>query len=74
MQLRKPMNADEKIEKLYVDMYVGEGTGNPPVTLRLDRVERAIERFGSNSSKIVWLLFGTLVTVAGDVLLRTLQR
>ena len=43
------------------DLYYGRGKNDPPITTRMAIVEDAIARFALNSSKIVWLLIGTLV-------------
>jgi hypothetical protein len=55
----------EEIEQMVLrhdtDLYYGRGKADPPITTRLALIEEAIERFATNSSKIVWLLVGTLI-------------
>lgn len=47
-------------DKIRQDMYFGDGPDNPSVTLRLDRVERAIELFEKVLAKIWRVLWGLL--------------
>ena len=52
---------EEKVMQHDVDLYRGRGKSDPPITGRLLLLENAIERFGKNSSKLVWLVIGTLI-------------
>ena len=61
----KGMMTQEELESMVLrhdtDLYRGRGKNDPSVTTRLAIIEDAILRFSINSSKIVWLLIGTLV-------------
>ena len=52
---------EEMLLKHDADLYHGRGRSDPSITSRLLLLEIAIERFTTNTSKIVWLLVGTLV-------------
>jgi hypothetical protein len=58
------------LDKLYQDVYVGDGKQNPPITTRLYNVEEVTDSIRSNLTKLVWLMVVTLFTVAGDLILR----
>lgn len=63
---------EQKVDKLYLDFYIGDGPQNPPMTTRVALMESAIMRFGRNSSKTVWLLLAILGTIVGDILARSI--
>jgi hypothetical protein len=50
--------------KTYQDMYEGENSENPPMTVRMDRVERAI----ATMNKLTWTVIGLAVIVLGDII------
>lgn len=60
--------ADGRVDKLYKDMY--EGNGKPSITVRMDRVERFVEKAGKLLTAILLLLVGALLTGAVDVYVR----
>jgi hypothetical protein len=64
------LTTEDKVEKLFVDMYYGEGKDNPSITTRLAMTEDKIERLGRNINKALWLVVGTLLTVIGEAVLR----
>lgn len=65
-RLHEAVNRHEK------DLY--RGNGKPGLTTRMAVVEDAVERIGSNLSKIVWLLIGGFITmlsaVTADIIVR----
>lgn len=68
---------EDKVEKMYTDMYVGEGKDNPSMTTRMamvedkvDRVEDKIDRQGKNVNKALWLVVATLLGLGGEIVLR----
>ncbi len=62
------LTTEEKVEKLFTDMYVGEGKENPSMTTRLSRTEDAIDRIVDNSNKAFWVSIGTIATVVGAII------
>lgn len=49
---------------MFKDLYLGDGKDNPPFTSRMAMLEEAVKRFGTNSSKLVWIgvaILGTLI-------------
>ena len=48
-----PMTLEEMVDKLYEDMYEGKGPNDPPITVRMDRVERIADSFSKNTNKII---------------------
>ena len=58
------------LDKLYTDVYVGEGKSNPPITTRLYNVEEITDSIRGNLTKVVWLLVGIFFTVVGDLVIR----
>ncbi len=59
-----------QLDKLYTDVYVGEGKSNPPITTRLYNVEEITDSIRGNLTKMVWLLVGIFFTVVGDLVIR----
>jgi hypothetical protein len=55
----------ERLLQLYVDFYFGKDQDNPPMTLRMDRVERKTADILSAISQLKWICIATAVTVAG---------
>jgi hypothetical protein len=51
---------DRMLMRHDTDLYYGRGKNDPPITGRLLLLENAVARIIENSSKIVWLLAGTL--------------
>ena len=56
-----------KADKIYVDMYEGNGKDNPSITTRLSMVEDKIERMSRNLNKGLWLLGGTLLGLLAEI-------
>ena len=55
------MDSEEKVDRLYLDMYFGEGKENPSIITRLDRVEQWMESMTTNSNQIKWALYGAII-------------
>lgn len=60
----------DKFHKMYVDMYIGEGKDNPPMTTRMALAEDRLERMGKNLNKALWLAVSTLLALAGEIIAR----
>lgn len=58
-------------EKTVTDLYYGNG--KPGLTTRVAMSENAIEKIGSNLSRMVWLAVATFLTVVGFVVEQTLK-
>ena len=63
-------NLEERVDKLYVDMYIGEGKSNPPMTTRLSLLEDQMEKINRNLAKITWLLVATLLASIGELVMK----
>ena len=63
----------KKVDKVYTDMYIGEGFHNPSVTTRLTMTEDKIERMGKNLNKALFLVGGTLLTVIGELFIKLIK-
>lgn len=59
---------EAKVEALNHSVFIGgPGRENASIHLRLVLVEDAIERFGKNSSKLVWIGIGILATLVANL-------
>jgi hypothetical protein len=58
----------ERVEKLYTDVYLGEGKNDPPITLRLDRVETAIESMTKNSDQLRWAIYSAIILMIANII------
>ncbi len=58
----------ERVEKLYKDVYLGEGKNDPPITLRLDRVETAIESMTKNSDQLRWAIYSAIILMIANII------
>ena len=63
-------NLEERVDKLYMDMYIGEGKSNPPMTTRLSLLEDQMEKINRNLAKITWLLVATLLASIGELVMK----
>ena len=63
-------NLEERVDKLYMDMYIGEGKSNPPMTTRLSLLEDQMEKINRNLSKITWLLVAELLAILGEIVVK----
>ena len=61
-------NLEERVDKLYMDMYIGEGKSNPPMTTRISLLEDQMEKINRNLARITWLLVATLLAAIGDLI------
>lgn len=59
-----PATVADKVEKLYEDMYIGKDADNPPVTMRLDR----LEKLASDWKTLKWTLVGAIITMLADII------
>jgi hypothetical protein len=56
-------------EKVFEDMYVGDGKENPSMTSRMNLVEEAIDRWSRDSTQIKRWLFGILASLLVNIIL-----
>jgi len=69
-----PESYCDKIDKLYTDVYVGDGQNNPSVTTRLFSLEENLESLQKNISKLIWLVVATLAGVVGELIMKGLGK
>lgn len=66
--------SDEEIlaqhKMLWRDMYTGDGKDDPPMTVRLDRLEKAQENFQHYAR----LILGTLVTLIVALIVNAIRK
>jgi seryl-tRNA synthetase len=59
----------ENSDKVFKDMYLGDGKENPSMTSRMLQVEEAVERWAKDSSQIKKWLFGILASLLVNIIL-----
>jgi hypothetical protein len=66
-----PFSVEERrqLAKVYCDMYEGDGKENPPVTTRLDRVERTI----ASVNRLTWSLIGLALAEIANIVSQHLK-
>lgn len=57
------MTESEKVDKMFTDLYVGDGKENPSLTTRVDRLEQILVTL----STWKWLLIACILTMIGDI-------
>lgn len=66
------MNPDlswhEKVDKIFEDMYLGRGSENPPMTVRIAAVEKSTEQIVNVLSRISWLLIAAVVGLVFNII------
>lgn len=67
------MNTEDMVQKLWEDMYVGRGKNDPPITVRMEKVETICENFSRNVNKILVGMVLILLGVGGDILKSVLE-
>jgi len=58
---------EDKVNKMFTDLYVGADKENPSMSSRLLLVEDAVARFTKNSNKAIWLLVSLLAAAAINI-------
>jgi hypothetical protein len=53
----------KRINKVEVDVYFGDGKENPPIVVRLDRVEKAT----ASIDKLFWAVVIGIIAAIGDI-------
>lgn len=53
-----------RVDKLYCDMYEGDGKENPSMTTRMN----AVEQTTATVNKLLWVVVGLAITVIGDII------
>lgn len=53
-----------KVDKIFEDMYYGNGNENPSVTMRLDRIERVLSEF----RQWKWIIIAATVAMIADII------
>jgi len=56
-----------KLDKVFCDMFEGDGKMNPPMIARMASAEETIEIIKHSFGKVVWIAIGMLATFIGDV-------
>lgn len=62
------MDMEEKVDKMWEDLYTGRGKENPSITTRLALNEDAIEAILRNASKTFWVGIGIIAALIGDAI------
>ena len=57
-----------KSNKIYRDMYEGDGKENPPMTTRMAILEDKIERMSANLNKLVFVALAGAGVAAWDII------
>jgi hypothetical protein len=63
-------DCEEKVHKIFADMYLGDGVKNPSITTRLAMLEDSQEKTNKNLNKAIWLVIGTALMVIGEAALK----
>lgn len=70
-----PLSIPQRVHKLEVDMYYGDGKENPSMTTRVASLEDCVERMEKTSTETKKdnkatrrMMLGTLLTVVGSVI------
>lgn len=63
----------DRVAKLEMDMYNGDGKDNPSITTRMALVEDNLNKLSSLMNKIVQAVIGLVCAVALQVVLRLLK-
>lgn len=63
---------EDKVDKLFTDMYLGSGRENPSMTTRMQMQEDATKRIDRNLSWLAKASISTLLLVIGDILVRVI--
>lgn len=58
---------EQRSNKLFTDMYEGEGKENPSMTVRMDRVENSVESMVESAKSTRNMMLVTMLTVIGGV-------
>lgn len=58
---------EQRSNKLFTDMYEGEGKENPSMTVRMDRVENSVESMVESAKATRNMMLVTMLTVIGGV-------
>jgi len=56
-------SVEDRLDKLEEDMYFGRGKENPPVTVRLDRLEEVM----STLKTVKWLLVASIISAVFNI-------
>lgn len=57
------------VEKMYTDLYVGNGVNNPSITTRLASIEEVIRTF----KHLFWIGVATLLTLIADIIVHLVK-
>jgi len=55
----------DKLAKLWEDVYEGRGKDNPPMTVRVDRLEQCVESILENGKATRATVWGGVITTIG---------
>lgn len=59
---------DQRVEKLYEDMYVGDGKNNPSMTNRMALVEEKVDKIESNLTWITRLMIASVIATVLEII------
>jgi hypothetical protein len=60
-------HVEKRCDKLFTDMYEGEGKENPSMTVRVDGLEKCVEKMVKESTDTRNMMIGTMLTVIGGI-------
>jgi len=58
----------DRIHRVEIDMYFGDGKENPPIVTRIDRVEKITEDATNNHNQIKWALYAGLFLLLANLI------
>ena len=63
---------EEVVDEMYIDLYKGKDKNNPSITTRLALIEEILDKLSKNLNKALVLAAGALVTVIGEIIVKSL--
>lgn len=61
--LSKMTELEDRVDRVVVDMYYGRDKDNPPVTVRLDRLEQVV----TDIKALKWAVIVAVITMVADI-------
>jgi hypothetical protein len=63
----------QAVDKMYKDLYLGEGKDNPSIVTRMALIEEQQIRISANLTWLMRAVAGEVILVAGEIVLRLLK-
>jgi len=63
----------QAVDKMYKDIYLGDGKDNPSIVTRMALIEEQQVRISANLTWLMRAVIGEVVLVAGEIFLRLLK-